>query len=144
MKCLTLHQPWAQLIIHGPKRIENRNWPTDYRGPLLIHAGKSRKSLASAGMGLGRYAREAIDRLPPENELPFGAIIGRVYLSDCVPVSQVRGQPFAEGPWCWLLDEPEAFRPYLIGGQQGLWEVSAFDYVKLVPERSERSEIQLG
>lgn len=29
----------------GEKRVENREWPTSYRGPLLIHAGKSREWL---------------------------------------------------------------------------------------------------
>jgi hypothetical protein len=42
MKCLTICQPHAWGIVHGTKRIENRRWYTGYRGPLLIHAGKSK------------------------------------------------------------------------------------------------------
>lgn len=42
MKALTICQPYAELIARGDKPIENRTWPTHYRGPLLIHAGKSR------------------------------------------------------------------------------------------------------
>mgnify|MGYP002359850962 FL=1 len=38
MKALSIRQPWAGLIIHGYKDIENRDWPTRYRGPLLVHA----------------------------------------------------------------------------------------------------------
>ena len=34
MKALTIKQPWASLIVHGIKDIENRTWRTDYRGPL--------------------------------------------------------------------------------------------------------------
>ena len=45
MKALTVLQPWAWALIHGPKRIENRSWATYYRGPLVIHAGKSKKWL---------------------------------------------------------------------------------------------------
>jgi len=36
---LSIRQPWAWLIVQGHKPIENRTWPTTYRGPLLIHAG---------------------------------------------------------------------------------------------------------
>src|SRR3546814_4442712 len=42
MKALTICQPYAELILLGLKRVENRSKPTRHRGPLLIHAGKSR------------------------------------------------------------------------------------------------------
>jgi hypothetical protein len=38
MRALTIRQPWAWLIVHGHKDLENRTWCTSYRGPLLIHA----------------------------------------------------------------------------------------------------------
>lgn len=41
MKALTVRQPWASLIAGGTKTIETRSWPTSYRGPLAIHAGKA-------------------------------------------------------------------------------------------------------
>ena len=41
MKALTIKQPWAYLIIHGGKDIENRTWRTKYRGRILIHAAKA-------------------------------------------------------------------------------------------------------
>lgn len=40
MICLTMHQPWASLLVHGIKRVEGRGWNTDFRGRLWIHAGK--------------------------------------------------------------------------------------------------------
>lgn len=39
MRALTIKQPWADAITHGTKRVENRTWNTNYRGPILIHAG---------------------------------------------------------------------------------------------------------
>jgi hypothetical protein len=39
MRIITIKQPWAHLIVAGTKNIENRNWPTNYRGPVLVHAG---------------------------------------------------------------------------------------------------------
>lgn len=45
MKCLTICQPYAALIMlpdddDRAKRVENRTWSTNYRGPLLIHAAE--------------------------------------------------------------------------------------------------------
>ncbi|XP_065864073.1 uncharacterized protein [Euphorbia lathyris] len=37
-QCLTMHQPWASLLIYGIKRIEGRSWPAPIRGRLWIHA----------------------------------------------------------------------------------------------------------
>lgn len=39
MGCISMHQPWAQLVVEGFKRIEGRFWATPYRGPLWIQAG---------------------------------------------------------------------------------------------------------
>ena len=36
--CLSMHQPWASLVILGFKRFEGREWTSDYRGPLWIHS----------------------------------------------------------------------------------------------------------
>ncbi len=41
MKTLTVKQPFASAIVHGIKDVENRNWSTDYRGPVLIHSAKT-------------------------------------------------------------------------------------------------------
>ena len=35
---ISMHQPWASLLVHGIKRIEGRSWSTKYRGRLWIHA----------------------------------------------------------------------------------------------------------
>ena len=41
MKIITLRQPWATLVAEGIKKYEFRSWKTNYRGKILIHAGKS-------------------------------------------------------------------------------------------------------
>jgi hypothetical protein len=41
MKALSIIMPWPWLIFHYGKDVENRNWKTDYRGTLLIHASKT-------------------------------------------------------------------------------------------------------
>ena len=37
---LSVRQPWAWLLCENLKDVENRNWKTNYRGTLYIHAGK--------------------------------------------------------------------------------------------------------
>ncbi len=41
MRVVTVRPPWAQLIVHYGRDVENRvrNIAGDYRGPLAIHAG---------------------------------------------------------------------------------------------------------
>lgn len=37
-QCLSMHQPWASLLVNGFKRAEGRSWKSDHRGRLWIHA----------------------------------------------------------------------------------------------------------
>lgn len=37
-RCITLHQPWATLLVMGVKVIESRTWRTQHRGVLWIHS----------------------------------------------------------------------------------------------------------
>lgn len=41
IRVLSVRQPWAGLIVHGFKALENRDWETSYRGPLAIHASSN-------------------------------------------------------------------------------------------------------
>jgi ASCH domain len=40
-KCLSLRQPYAELIISGRKTIELRNWNTRFKREFLVHASKA-------------------------------------------------------------------------------------------------------
>lgn len=77
MKALTIIQPWATLIASGHKMNETRSWKTNYRGEVLIHAGKNPKDYTS-GVYIddpdGPYFHEA--GITPNNfeELPRGSI----------------------------------------------------------------------
>jgi hypothetical protein len=60
------------------------------------------------------YPRVAI--LP---ELVFGAIVGTVDLIDCVPLEKVEGQPYANGPWCWVPQSSSVGEPPPAARQHG-------------------------
>jgi ASCH domain len=118
LRALTVKQPWAWAIVHGLKLIENRSWPTAYRGPLLIHAGVSRSDLGLEG--------DRMPGLPDYDELTYGAIVGVADVVDCVPLEKVADQLFATGPWCWLLANARPFaNPYKCRGFLGLWRPPA-------------------
>lgn len=40
MIALSIRQPWAWLIVHGHKPLENRTWGTKFRGRIAVHAAK--------------------------------------------------------------------------------------------------------
>ena len=123
MKALSVLQPWAWAIVHGPKRIENRTWATRHRGPLLIHAGKGRQLLPKRSEP-GRQLCLPDGTGVPVDELSFGGVIGVVDVVDCVPVADVKDDPFAEGPWCWVLENPRPIGLVPVTGQLMLFDVA--------------------
>ena len=123
MKCLSVRQPWAGLIVIGTKDVENRTWATNYRGPLLIHAG--RKMGIEEREALGRFEKQ----YPEHAEHPLlntrGCILGCVQLVDCLAL---RPRPFnqwhEEGMIGWYLKNPIVFkRGIKYRGQLGLFDV---------------------
>jgi hypothetical protein len=69
LKCLSVSQPFADLIISGKKIIELRNWNTNFRGEFLIHAPI-------------KIRVEDCKRLKITKKLVTGAIIGKAELYD--------------------------------------------------------------
>ena len=62
MKCLSLKQPYAELLVSGKKTIELRNWNTSFRGKFLIHASKNidKERLDSLGLDHNKLISVAI------------------------------------------------------------------------------------
>ncbi len=114
MKCISLHQPWASLVVLGAKKFETRSWPTSYRGPLLIHAAKKWNPQLQATCFSDPIEGELYDaghisndglggKSSWKNPLPFGSIIGGVSLDECYEVVPCQRSPAeAQDP---LMDE---------------------------------------
>lgn len=119
VRLITIHQPWAWLIVSGHKRFENRTWHTSYRGPLLIHSGKSRDSMR-AGLALC----ESLGIVVP-SQLDYGAVIGSANLVDSTTADGINDQ-FAVGPVCFhLADAVQFAKPIFVRGALGLIEPHA-------------------
>lgn len=138
MKALTISEPYASMIIHGrdvdglpEKFIENRRWPTRYRGPLAIHAGKGTQYLSPAQL----------------EQYPAGKVLGTVEMVGCFHIDTIRRKAVvmplafadgtqytwaqlaqhkhAEGPWCHVYAHRQALNePVPAKGKQGFWEWS--------------------
>lgn len=70
MKCLSLRQPYAELLVSGKKTIELRRWNTNFRGKFLIHASKNVNKERCKFLGIDH------------TKLYIGMIIGRAILYD--------------------------------------------------------------
>lgn len=124
---ISLRQPWALLMADGIKRIENRNWRTDRRGQVLIHASSwwrrgevkedydaAERIMDEAGIGAMPYGISDMESVR-------GGIIGAFTITDCVAESD---DPFFFGRYGFTVTRPIRF-PMIIPckGRLGFFEV---------------------
>jgi hypothetical protein len=115
MKTLSIRQPWAFLIIHGGKDIENRNWASGFRGRFLVHAAKGctrdeYEDACSTVEHINRIRGTDI-QVPALKDLQRGGIIGSVEMIGCVDSS---ASPWFFGNYGFVLRDPVPmeFIPY--------------------------------
>ena len=126
MRALTLCQPYASAIVHGPKRTENRPWPVPRTVPLpawiAVHAG-TRDWPAEP-------VRALWSACPPRVELSRRAVLGAMRVYDCVE-GTLPDDPWAFGPYCWVIGAVVALpEPIpILRGHLGLWHLD-----KVCPE----------
>ena len=120
---LSIRQPWAWLIVHGHKDIENRDWPTNFRGRVLVHAGQTMTR---------KYYEETVSELrlgglcpadmPAFEDLQRGGLVGWTRIVDCV---QDHASPWkqAMSPYGFVLRDssPTPFVPWK--GRLGFFNV---------------------
>lgn len=125
MKVITIRQPWATLIAKGYKKYEFRTWKTNYRGKLLIHAGKG-------------IDKKYLDRFKHLNlEYPTGCIIACVEVTDCVYITdEIAKTLYNKDPivynglmnksnwdgYGFKLEEVNQIKPIKANGKLSLWD----------------------
>lgn len=118
MKALSILQPWAWLIVHGHKDIENRRWATRVHGDVLIHAGKKWGPEQRDDL---EYVREEFPHIVLPNQFDLGGIVGAACIVDCVEASE---SPWFFGPYGFVLaDQRPAPRFVPWKGQLGFFHV---------------------
>ena len=153
MRALTLHQPWAQLIVWGLKNIETRSWPAPkylVGQRIAIHAGKRKPRPTEWNTEVQRVV---LRRAGGSHQMPMGAVVATGRLIECMQVMSepdsnglVRAHGFGElgdaseyeatiktdpygdfsvGRWLWVLQDVRRVEPVSINGRQGVWNLPA-------------------
>jgi hypothetical protein len=130
IKCISVRQPYATWLVNPnkffnaqitPKCIENRDWTTSYRGPLLIHASKTFEDNAIA------YWQQRCPWLGnavslEKQDYPLGCIVG---IADLVDIVQESNDPWFCGDYGWVLANAMAFdNPVPYRGALKLFDVT--------------------
>ncbi len=124
MKALTIKQPWASLIINKHKKYEFRSWKTNYRGKILIHAGKS-------------IEKDMLKKFENYNlDINTSSIIGEAEIVDCILVDEkfneelreidpiVYGKSNHVETYAWKLENIIKYdKPIPCKGKLGLWNI---------------------
>ncbi|KAI5398228.1 hypothetical protein KIW84_063859, partial [Lathyrus oleraceus] len=134
--CITMHQPWASLLVYGIKRIEGRTWPAPITGRLWIHAaGKVPEESTIKAMEYFYkeiYALHGITDISFPQHYPVSRLLGCVEVVGClnrdelscwemVPES-VRLE--AQTDYCWLCERPQKLLiPFEMRGYQGVYNL---------------------
>lgn len=134
MNAITILQPWASLIACGAKKIETRSWPTKYRGPIAIHAGKDQDKKGERIRHIVARAEQFSIIIP---DMQFGSVIAIADLVDCIKMTdelfasqydtEQGKRELAFGYWsrdryAWILKNVRPIDPIPAKGQQRLWE----------------------
>ena len=129
MKALSMMQPYAWLVAHGYLSVDDRTWPTAYRGPLAVHASK--------GFHLPYYnfLRAHTEwPLPAPADFEHGGVVAIVTLKDCMAPEAPLGTPMrqldlrrahfgAPGHYGFVLGEPRRLGFVPFRGNRGLFDI---------------------
>ncbi|MBB3012042.1 ASCH domain-containing protein [Cupriavidus alkaliphilus] len=125
-KALSIRQRWAWLIVHGHKDIENRTWPTHFRGSALIHASKG-MTLAEHRAVQDYMAEISMGylKVPASEDLEQGGIIGVAELTACVPPERRTSRWHMDGCHGFAPRAAQPLRFTPMAGRLGFFDVPA-------------------
>ena len=142
MKALSLWQPWAEAIAHGSKQVETRDWGTDYRGPIAIHAAKrwTEEERETAHYFYGQGWTSMVE--PARGVVVCVAELVDVRMMTMTSCNLVPRTEYSLGLWepgryAWYLENVRRLsHPLPLRGQRKLFELSQVD--KSIIERRVR------
>lgn len=108
--------------MHAGKDIENRNWPTNFRGEILVHASKG---LTTDEYEDAAYFAQSLNlnlgiTMPGPKSILRGGIIGKVEIVDCVRSSDSK---WFFGKHGFVLRNPKPIPFVPFKGQLGFFDV---------------------
>lgn len=130
LPALSIRQPWAWAILNVGKDIENRSWPTRFRGRFLIHAAKgcTRDEYLDAKSDIGHaVAPEFRGKgivFPGWKDMERGGIVGVAEIVDCVSQSDSR---WFGGQWGFVLKNVQRLDFFPCKGVLGFFRIPQHD-----------------
>jgi activating signal cointegrator 1 len=135
MKGLTIHQPWASLLVKKKKQFETRDWQRNYRGLLAIHAGKEPLSPLEDYYDILYALKGDFNFDETYFNSTFGKIIAIATLKDIHLMTKelIKKQSHLErvsgywepGRYAWEFTDIKPLpKPIPVRGLPGLWDVS--------------------
>jgi hypothetical protein len=142
---LTIKQPWAFAIAEGFKAVENRSRRTNYRGTVLIHAGRA----IDDAVNIVKYSRDAAIRFDelggrsnywdarkhipsrivpsPPSTMALSGVIAIAQLVGCHEAVDHCCAPWGfPDQWHWELSDVQPLRQAVPrAGALGLWKPDA-------------------
>lgn len=132
-KCLSMHQPWASLLVAGIKTVEGRSWPTRYRGPLWIASTAKKCAVAATDCARAEYAMRSRGTDFPA-AFPSAVLLGRVTVTDCLESDEWRrrvqcgemSDEANDSPFLFVCDNPHRLTtPLPVRGMHRIWTLPA-------------------
>ncbi|XP_031979278.1 activating signal cointegrator 1 isoform X2 [Corvus moneduloides] len=129
--CLSLHQPWASLLVRGIKRVEGRTWYTSHRGRLWIAATAKRPSPQEICELEATYRMLLRKDVEFPSDYPSGCLLGCVDVTDCLSQEQFQEQypdlsQESGSPFVFICTNPqEMVLKFPIKGKHKIWKLDA-------------------
>jgi hypothetical protein len=136
--CLTMHQPWASLVVYGIKRAEGRPWRSNFSGVLWIHAA-AREPLESEIEHIEQQYREVYGdrsrKLEFPKSYPTSCLLGCVYVPAVLDQSSFHEftsqaglesvQAESTSEHVFLCEKPHRLvAPFSLEGSNKIWNLS--------------------
>jgi hypothetical protein len=118
-RVLSIRQPWCWAMCSESippefrKNLENRNWSTKYRGPILLHAALKQQRQKEITAFL-----EMATGLEVPKDPPLGGIVGKAKIVDVISKSK---SPWFSGDFAFVLEDMQETPFIPCKGQLGIY-----------------------
>lgn len=129
--CLSMHQPWASLLVVGIKKVEGRSWYTSHRGRLWIAATVKKPTDQEID-----FVEDMYRNMQPNQDLEFprdyptGCLLGCVDVVECWSHEEYKencqDETESESPYVFICDNPKQLLLKVpVKGQHKIWKLDS-------------------
>ncbi|KNC53183.1 activating signal cointegrator 1 [Thecamonas trahens ATCC 50062] len=130
---LSMHQPWASLLVAGIKRVEGRTWRSDFRGRLWIASTVREPTDEDIAEVEGQYVGST--DIPFPASYPTAALLGCVTVTDVLSHDEYVASASDEvrednsSPYVFVCANPRLLTvPIAISGDHKIWKLDAHSH----------------